>query len=324
VAARSVPRVSVVASTFNRAGRLRRLLDALRSQTIDSDDFEVVIVDDASTDDTPAVLEAEVERGGLNLEVIRRESGAGPATAREHGWRAAAADLIAFTDDDCEPTPDWLERALAAAENAPGAFIQGRTEPNPFDADPVGAFTRTIDIRALDPNFHTCNIVYPRRLLEGIGGFDTVSFDRSPGGEDSDLAWRAIAAGAEPVFAPEVLVHHAVNELGPIGKLRVAARWTTPMKTYARHPALRKSVFTHGIFWKPDHFRLTLALVGLALPRRLWPVRLILAAPYVRSARARSLEVDRGATLAPYFLLHDLIELGAVARAGVRYRTLML
>ena len=320
----ATPRVAVVASTFNRADRVSRLLGALRAQTVDAHDFEVVIVDDASADDTPAVLQAEVERGGLNLVVIRRESGAGPATARDQGWRAAAADLIAFTDDDCEPAPDWLELALAAAAGAPDAFIQGRTEPNPSDADPLGAFTRTIDVRELDPNFHTCNIVYPRRLLERIGGFDTVSFDRSPGGEDSDLAWRAIAAGAEPVFAPEVLVHHAVNELGPIGKLRVAARWTTPMKTYAIHPALRKSVFTHGIFWKPDHFRLTLALLGLALPRLLWPARLILAVPYLRSARARSLEANGDATLAPYFLLHDLIELGAVARAAVRYRTLML
>ena len=100
--------------------------------------------------------------------------------------------------------------------------------------------------------------------------------------------------------------------------------WTTPMKTYAIHPALRRSVFTHGVFWKPDHFRLTLALLGLALPSRLWPARLMLAVPYLRSARARSLEANRGATLAPYFLLHDLIELGAVARAAVRYRTLML
>jgi glycosyltransferase involved in cell wall biosynthesis len=314
----------VVASTFNRRERLAALLRALREQTLDRDEFEVIVVDDGSTDGTPAVLQAELETGHLRLKVLRRELGAGPATARDEGWRASSAPLVAFTDDDCEPVADWLERAIAAAEGSPDGFVQGRTEPNPRERDGLGPYSRTIEVRALDPNFHTCNIVYPRALLERVGGFDTASFDRSPGGEDSDLAWRVIAAGAQPVFAPDVLVYHAVNQLGPGGKLRVAARWTTPMKTYALHPELRRAVFTHGIFWKPEHFRLTLALAGLALPRRWWPARLALAVPYLRNARGRSIAAGRGPLLAPYFLLHDLVELAAVARAALRYRTPML
>jgi GT2 family glycosyltransferase len=318
------PRVAVAVSTHERAGRLERMLEALRRQTLDKAEFEVVVFDDGSRDGTRAVLDAEAARGELNLVAIHGDSPAGPATGREEAWRAASAAVIAFTDDDCEPAPAWLEEGMAALERNPGGFIQGRTEPNPGEADRLGPFTRTIEVTSADPNFHTCNIFYPRELLERIGGFDTDSFGRSPGGEDADLAWRAIGAGAPPEFADAALVHHAVNELGPAGKLRVAARWSTPMKAYAMHPELRRRVFTHGIFWKREHYWLARALLAAVLPRRWAALRLALALPYLRSLPARGREHGRPLSLVPYFLAHDLVELITVARGAVRYRTPML
>ena len=67
----------------------------------------------------------------LPQRVIRRERPGGPAAARNEGWRAAGAPLVAFTDDDCVATPVWLEEALRAAREEPGAIVQGRTEPDP-------------------------------------------------------------------------------------------------------------------------------------------------------------------------------------------------
>ena len=82
---------------------------------------------------------------------------------------------------------------------------------------------------AFDPAFQTCNIFYPRAILERVGGFDIEAFGRVHGGEDSDLAWRAIKSGAAAVFADGALVHHAVNELGPAGS-QTRIRRSTPAR----------------------------------------------------------------------------------------------
>ncbi len=235
----------------------------------------------------------------------------------------AAGELIAFTDDDCVPDPQWLERGLAAVAANPGAFVQGRTEPDPAELDALGPFSRTIEVTELHPAFNTCNIFYPREILERIDGFDDEAFDRAPGGEDCDLAWRAIAAGARPVFEPAALVHHAVDRVGPIGMLRVAARWTTPMLAYARHPELRRD-FVGGVFWKRTHYWLARMLLGLLLPARLAPIRAWLMYPYLRDIWARGRVYGGGPLLAPWYVLLDVVETIAVARAAVRYRRLML
>jgi GT2 family glycosyltransferase len=165
---------------------------------------------------------------------------------------------------------------------------------------------------------------YPRALLEGIGGFDTEAFGPEPGGEDCDLAWRAIQAGGRPVFAGDAVVWHSVTRPGPIGRLRIAARWTTPMTAYARHPGLRRSMFVHGIFWKHIHYLFVRALIGFLLPTRWSALRNWLMYPYLKNVWARGRLEGGGPLLAPYFVLHDLIEVLAVARAAIRTRTPML
>lgn len=329
------PEVSVVVATHNRAGQLGELLHSLRAQTLPADRFEVVVVDDASSDATAEVLRSEEARNELRLTVIRRERSAGPATARQQGWRAAGGELVAFTDDDCVADPRWLEAGLTACAAHPGGFVQGRTQPPPGELERLDPWTRPfvriLDVPELDPGFQTCNMFYPRALLERVGGFDTDAFGREPGGEDSDLAWRAIGSGARAAFAPEARVYHAVNRLGPVGKLRFAARWTTPLRAYVRHPELRRAHFRYRFFWKRTHYWLARAILALALPGGrgplallLLPVRLWLMLPYLRSLYARGKVEGGGPMLTPYYLLYDLVEMYAVARAAVRYRSPML
>lgn len=312
-------RASVVVATQNRADRLAKLLDALERQTMSRGEFEVVVVDTGSTDDTQRVLSAP--RGELNL-IRERMKRAGAAAGRERGWRRASGTTIVFTDDDCEPTPRWLETIVEAAGKNGSAFVQGRTLPNPAEADRIGPFSRTIRIEAIDVNYNTCNIAYPRDLLVRIDGFDTETFGRATaGGEDSDLAWRAILAGARGVFCHAALTYHAVNDLGPWGQLRVAAR---PMDAYGLHPGLRRATFVHGIFWKRQHLSASRAILALVLPRRWWPVSVWLAAPYVRNIWARGRVLGGGPALAPYYVLCDLVEIAGVLRSAVRYRTPMI
>ena len=318
----SAPAVSVVIATFERADRLERLLSGLRSQTVARESFEVVVVDDGSTDRTPEVIEEESRRGELPLRAIRRDPNSGRAAARESGWREARGDVVAFIDDDCVPAPDWLEAGVAASRATPGTIVQGRTEPDPAEPGRLGPFSRTISVTGFDPALQTCNIFYPRELLERVGGFDVAAFGRVHGGEDSDLAWRAIEAGAEAVYTERPLVRHAVHDLGPVGKLRLCAEWS--LLAYARHDGLRRAQFSGGVFWKPSHLWLARAAAGLALPRRMWPLRAVLALKYARYLYARGKVEGGGPLLAPYFLLCDLAEMSAAVRNWIRYGTPML
>src|SRR4051812_25416434 len=112
-------------ATHNRRERLIAMLDSLRAQTVGRDRFEVIVVDDASSDGTQEELERQSARGDLNLKVIRRQTGGGPAVARNEGWRAASATLVAFTDDDCVTVPAWLEAGPPPPAPAPGAVPPG-------------------------------------------------------------------------------------------------------------------------------------------------------------------------------------------------------
>jgi glycosyltransferase involved in cell wall biosynthesis len=318
------PDVSVVVATRNRPGRLERLLDSLRAQTLDRDHFEVIVVDDASDDSTPSLLEREAERGDLDFRTLTRRSPGGPARARDEGWRAARGSLVAFTDDDCTVDPGWLAAGVAAASLRPGAVVQGRTDPDPAERDRLGPFSRTVEVHDLGPYYQTCNIFYPRELLERVGGFDSDAF-RGPGGEDTDLAWRAIAAGAETVFAPEAQAYHAVAHLGPLGRLRVAARWGDTIGIFARHRALRAEHLTYGVFWKGTHYLLFRFAVALAL-RRWLPLVLVvwLGAPYIRNLLERGQLEGGGPVAAPYYVVEDVVEMVSVVRGAIRSRTVVI
>src|SRR5688572_18253328 len=105
--------VSVVMATKDRARRLGDALASLRAQTIGLERFEVIVVDDGSTDATPQLL-ADAARSDLRVRPLRRETSGGPGAARNDGWRIATAPLVAFMDDDCVADPQWLEAGLAA------------------------------------------------------------------------------------------------------------------------------------------------------------------------------------------------------------------
>ena len=309
-------------ATHNRRERLIAMLDSLRAQTLGRDRFEVIVVDDASSDGTPEELQRQAARGDLDLQVIRREKGGGPAVARNEGWHAARAALVAFTDDDCVAVPGWLEAGLAAHAEHPQAFLQGPVGPIPSEVERRGATARTVVVESLGPYYQTCNVFYPRALLEELGGFDE-QFP-APGGEDTDLAWRALEEDVPAVWVPEAAVHHAVNELGIDGLLRLARRWAPSMEVYVRHPELREQVFNHRVFWKPQHYMLFRALIALALPRRLRSFSLLLAWPYLMYLVKPGRQDGGGPLSAPVIALYDVVEMGAVARWALKRRRLIL
>jgi len=317
------PLVSVVVVTHNRAQRLTALLRTLEHQTLGPDRFEVIVVDDASSDETARALEEEMKRSVLQLRVVRRGPPAGRAAARNAGWREARGQLLAYIDDDCVAAEDWLEEGVRVSQAHADAVVQGRVDPIPAEEAERSQATRTQRIDRAGPYFQTCNIFYPRALIERLGGFDEATFVLH-GGEDTDLAWRALATGAPAVFAERARVYHAVHHLSLVERLRFAAHWHESMIVYKRHPALRRQVFTKRIFWKASHFALAQFLIALLLPRRLRWLRPYLMRPYLGSLRWRLHEQRGGLEHAPSLVIEDLVEMGAMVRASVRYRMLVL
>lgn len=303
--------------TRNRAVLLEKLLRSLREQTLAADRFEVIVVDDGSDDTTPELLERARAEAQVPFRVLRHH-GDGPAAARNVGWRSAEAPLIAFTDDDCVATPAWLESLLWASGESPGAIVQGRTEIDPGAVNDVTPFSRTLQITGPGQFFATCNILYPRSVLELVDGFDE-TFLR---GEDTDLAWRAREAGTATTFADDAVVEHAVVHLGPVGKLRWALLWSSAVKAAARHPGVREA-FTWRVFWKRSHALLALALAGLLFARR-FPPALLVCLPYVRMLRGRCIYEGYSLAYMPYLAVFDMAEVAAAARGGAQHGVLVL
>ena len=280
-----MPEISIVVPTRNRAERLRALLASLAGQ--DAPEFEVIVVDNASGDRTLAVVADADESVDAHVRAIHLPQPMGPAIARNRGWRSARAPLVVFTDDDVVAPPGWLAAIAAAHGRDPDAVIQGRTEPDPRELERLSAFARSQAATGPGPWFQTCNIAYPKALLELLGGFDESFWEAA--GEDTDLGWRAVEAGARVVYEPAALNWHAVHEPGAWQLIRSSQKWRLGVRNLARHPELR-SALHRGIFWKESHERLIVAAIGVGI-----------------AAGARRARLARGlacAALAPYLALH--------------------
>jgi glycosyltransferase involved in cell wall biosynthesis len=311
--------VSVVIATHDRPARLARLLDGLARQTLPFGQLEVIVVDDGSAPATAAVLEAAAKLNNLQLEVLRHERALGPGAARNAGWRSARASLVAFTDDDCVPHVRWLESALAVHREHPSAIVQGRTEPDPNESDRAGLLSRSVRVERLGPRYETCNMFYPRELLASLGGFDE-GFGLQPGGEDTDLACRAMEAGRYAVLASDAVVFHAVQRLGVLGTLRFAGRWTATMKIFAEHPQTRTMLY-RGVFWNVWHYLMARSLLVLLAPG--WLRRPLLTRHLVAVAGRARVE-GAGLWAVPFLILYDLVEMWSVGRGALRHRTPVL
>ena len=318
----SVPEVSVVVPSHARELRLWWLLNALEEQTLERDRYEVVLVHDYDDAGFLAELDAHPLAVAGTLRCVRIEPGTGrPSRQRNLGWREARAELIAFTDDDCRPEPGWVAALLDAGAAAPGAIIQGATRPDPLESAVMAApHYRTLRVEPPNLYAQTCNIAYPRELLERLGGFDEEM--PAPAGEDTDLALRAAAAGTAQIAAGDAIVFHAVEEYSLPDAVRLNSKWQHLVYVIRKHPRLREEL-VGGIFWRRSHAELVLALAGLALARRR-PLAAGLAIPYVRRALNRRGPRPRSRLVSalelPGQAVVDLAEVLTMVRGSVRYR----
>lgn len=183
----------------NEVASLPACIRALNDQTLERDRYEILFVDGASTDGSWETI----RRAGVR--VLRVET-PGVSNARNAGAALAHGDVLAFTDADCRPEPDWLERIDARLTAEPHLAGVGGAIRHPSTT----RFGRVEDARsrANYRGFITSNVAYRARSFWRVGGFDP----RLHCAEDSDLAWRILDAGERLGFEPDAIVWHDTPE----------------------------------------------------------------------------------------------------------------
>jgi glycosyltransferase involved in cell wall biosynthesis len=308
--------VSVVIAARDAQASLGDTLAALGAQR-DAPPHEVIVVDNGSRDGTAALAEAHP----LRPRVLRRERGAGPGAARNDGARAAKAPLLAFTDADCAPAPDWLRRGVAVAAGAD--VVQGAIQPAPEVT--VGPFDRTLRVGAESGLYETANLFIKREWFDRAGGFEDVIEAGRPFGEDAVLVWRARRLGARTAFAADALVHHAVLPGGPAGYLSERSREGLFAALLRHVPELREGFLYHRWFLNRRSAAFDLGVAGLAaaaMRRSAWP--LVAFAPWVSLVRTESRHRGGGRSVTAIVAYGDALSFLSRVRGSIRERTPVL
>jgi len=292
--AAAAPRVSVIIPTRNRARMLREALDALAAQTLPPDAFEVIVVDNCSTDGTPQMMAALAPELPFRVLYHVMPSNRGPARSRNTAARLARAPILAFTDDDCRPDREWLARTVAAFDDPAVALASGKVLFKPEQWGKAGFFAR--DGREVFEEHSTytwSNSAYRRDVFDALGGSDESLClpdfrNRVVDCGDTDLAWRLKEAGHRNVFVPEAVVYHELESMKPIDWVCEPLRLFVVAELVRRHPQLRGALLYKGLFFNRANVLLYLAVVGLLLapvaspwfalaaaPLAIWSVRLL-------------------------------------------------
>lgn len=251
--------VSVVVPTKGNPQMLNRCLAALVLQDLEPNRFEIIVVDDGPDDgtrETAAAWSDHTSNCGPRIIYIPSMGPFGPAAARNHGWRAARGDVVAFTDDETIARTDWLRNGLHAIEEGADAVCGRLVMPllgTPTDYELNAKRLETAE-------FVTANCFCRRRVLEDIGGFDERFMDAWR--EDSDLYFRLIDHNARIVRAPRAVVMHPVRPAGWGISLRQVKSVQFDALLYKKHPHMYRARIRSVPRW--DYY-LTVALLLLAL-----------------------------------------------------------
>jgi len=309
---------TVIVPVRNAAATLPRTLRSLAGQDLD-DPYEVIVVDDGSTDGSARVAEAAA--GPIT---VLRQAGAGPAAARNRGAAVARGEALCFTDADCFPAAGWLAAGLRALERAD--LVQGSVRPDPTaERTPYDHTLRVLSETGL---YETANLFIRREAFEGLGGFEVWLEPEigKPLAEDVWLGWRARRAGVEVTFEPDALVHHAVIAQSPLEFLLDRRRLRYFPAIAAKMPELRRAMFFARLFLTRRSAAFDAAVVGaVAAGARRSPLPLLAGAPYAwllaRTARRWG---RKGPEVAAVYAARDAVALVSLVRGSLRYRAPVL
>ncbi|HZZ91945.1 MAG TPA: glycosyltransferase family A protein [Usitatibacter sp.] len=254
--------VSVVVPTYRRPEMLERCLEALVAQRFPAESFEIVVADDGPDERTRRLVRewALRTRGAPEIRYVPVTTTQGPAGARNRGWEAADSPIIAFTDDDTLPQPDWLVEGYRVILASPRFLAAtGRVVvPLPKDRAPTD-YERDL-ARLGTAEFVTANCFVRRSALEAIGGFDERF--TSAWREDSDLQFTLMRSlPGEIVKAPRAVVEHPVRAMTWRDNLRAHRKILFDALLFKKHPELYRARIRRSPPW--NYYVVVAAIVGM-------------------------------------------------------------
>lgn len=237
--------MSVIVPVWNGASDIGRCVEALLRQDYPRDRYEIIVVDNGSSDATSAIVR------NFNGVTLLSEPVAGSYRARNLGLSQARGQYIAFTDADCTPSTNWLSAAVKAAEDHPSAGVFGGPIKL-YDADgrsdPVcrayeNAFSFNQALYLSKGHCATANWMSPASQIRDLGGFN----DELLSGGDFELSKRIGATGCSLVFVPEMIVEHPFR--GGFAQLASKRRRTTGGQWTMLCGASRRLRYILGVPW---------------------------------------------------------------------------
>ncbi|MDP2656184.1 MAG: glycosyltransferase family 2 protein [bacterium] len=251
---------SIVVCTYNRLGYLKKCIPALLD--INFSQYEIVVVDDGSSDNTVDFLNS---LSNEKIRVIRHAYNKGLSEARNTGIANARYDIIAFTDDDCVVTKDWLTALVGGFENENIGLVIGQTFY--VSKDYRGYFPERL-VSNKDAKWPMgCNVAYQKKVFDVCGGFDGDFFDYN--NEDSEMAIRAVSKGFSFKRVPNAIVSHQAMDWTVKSLLRSAVNasvWPVLKKKYPHHYQVFGPPVKYGVIVNPkDYIYILTALIFIPL-----------------------------------------------------------
>jgi len=206
------PFVSIIIPSHNRPKCLQQCLAAITELDYARDKFEVIVVDDGSSTQLDPIV--DLFSAKINLHLLKQEH-AGPARARNRGVKQAKGEFLAFTDDDCRPTPGWLATLMDFLAIKPDSMIGGEI----LNALPGNSFSSASQAlvsylyfyynkNSKEAHFFTANnIALSKKCFLAVGGFDQEWGIAAA--EDREFCDRWLLSGYQMTYAPEAVIYHA-------------------------------------------------------------------------------------------------------------------
>ncbi|MDQ6879986.1 MAG: glycosyltransferase family 2 protein [Candidatus Dormibacteraeota bacterium] len=325
-----LPTVSIVVPTYNRAGVLPYLFQALAEQTYPAGRIELIVVDNSSSDETPAVVQGWRAVLPFPLHFYRKEN-KGPAASRNYGASRAIGTIIAFTDSDCIPHVNWLRNAVRGFQNEDVGLVCGPFVLRPREGE--GAVTGQVEGVTRDTGLYpTANLIVARRTFHLVGGFDEryglYPWGGLVAGEDTDFAWRVKRTGLEARFLDNVIVGHQATRASAQSLLLKPVILQIFPRLLRTIPELRRTALWHRLFLSKVHMYFYLACLGIALAIAMGSAFPLLGTvPWLFSMRHALRAAGTPARVVGwFFLIHYLVAVSVLVLlvASVRYRRLVL
>ena len=259
-----IPHFSIIVPTSQQPALLLKCLDALGRQTLPRHQFEIIVIDDANSPETAAAVDLftrQIGRSGGPLEVryLAQPAELGFAAARNRGWRAARGTVVAFTDDDCLPQPNWLMVVLSSFERG-AQVVTGQMHLTDGTLAP-----QKKNLYWESNELISANCFCRKTALERVGGFEE-AFDLA-WREDQDLQFKFMGAGIAINKCPEAVVVHPMIEQPWYTPLANERRSRYDALLYKRHPDLFRQRIeadrTHVLEYYASVLGMVLGILGL-------------------------------------------------------------